>query len=241
MAGHSFFNETLKNSNNEAYPASITAPNHNLASFTTSAIPTVIIDSRNTAYSPVITPYIAALGRRQNVNDQDVSNAVAAAVNRATVEISRTIIALNATFAQQLAAASASASAGIKAANVSAVSTINFVMRNADIVTSSASANVTSAQIGLTSAQVALTSATISLSSALSEFTSASIGSSSISAASISDASRLSSSLADLQTGLSSAQVSILSTGMMLHKKHTNSNSKSPLEILLRSSNRLPS
>jgi hypothetical protein len=73
------------------------------------------------------SPLPIPLELRQN-NPQDCSNLIIASVNRATVEISRTIIALNATFTQQLQQASVSASNGIKSAQGSASSTIAVVV-----------------------------------------------------------------------------------------------------------------
>lgn len=191
------------------------------------------VSSANTiqfAQLAVITPRPRALELRQN-NAADCNNLITAAVDRATVEISRTIIRLNATFSQQIFELSKSSSAGISSANSSAISTVNFVVRSASVVSSSAAANVTSAQIALTSATISLSSALSALTSlsAASSSLSTSLGaqlanlssasnsllsasssdvlrlssaSSSISLASSSDVSRLSSSLADLQARL---------------------------------------
>ncbi|KAG4442594.1 hypothetical protein IFR05_001924 [Cadophora sp. M221] len=123
---------------------------------------------------------------RQN-NPQDCQNLIIASVDRATVEISRTIIALNASFSQQLQEASISASNGIKAAQDSASSSIGIVVKSADIATSSASFSLTIANRQVVSATSAL--ADFSLSSS-------------------SDVASLSSSLSLLQASLSSVQAS---------------------------------
>ncbi|KAH8894541.1 hypothetical protein GQ53DRAFT_820914 [Thozetella sp. PMI_491] len=81
----------------------------------------------------LITPPPNPLALRQN-SPQDCSNLVLASVDKATVEISRTIIALNATFSKQLQQASASASDGIKAAQDSASSMIDALNQSASVV-----------------------------------------------------------------------------------------------------------
>lgn len=125
------------------------------------------------------------LDLRQN-NPQDCANLISASVDRATVEISRTIIALNATFSQQLQQASISASNGIKSAQNSATSMVNVISQSASVATSSAFSSVTVARLAVTSANVALTS---------------------VSSASSSEIDRLSSSLNSIQANLNSAQV----------------------------------
>jgi hypothetical protein len=147
---------------------------------------------------------------RQN-NPQDCSNLITASVNRATVEISRTIIALNATFSQQLQQASISASNGIKSAQSSATSTIQVVVLSASSATSSAFSSLTIANLAVTSANFALTNAQSSASTAIAAANSslilASLAVTSLSSASSSDVSSLSSSLSQLQASLSSVQV----------------------------------
>ncbi len=133
----------------------------------------------------LITATPEPLKLRQN-NPQDCSNLIIASVNRATVEISRTIIALNATFSQQLQQASISASNGIKSAQNSASSAVAIVNQSAIVATSSAFSSVTVAQLAVTSADLAFTS---------------------VSSASSSDVSRLSASLSLIQANLDSAQV----------------------------------
>ncbi|KAK0099700.1 hypothetical protein ONS95_013407 [Cadophora gregata] len=134
----------------------------------------------------LITRPPSLLELRQN-NAQDCQNLIIASVDRATVEISRTIIALNATFSQQLQQASISASNGIKSAQDSASSSIGVVVSSADIATSSASFMLTIANRQVVSATSAL--ADVSLSSS-------------------SDVAILSSSLGQLQASLSSMQAS---------------------------------
>jgi len=112
----------------------------------------------------LITTPPTQLELRQN-NPQDCQNLIIASVDRATVEISRTIIALNATFSQQLQQASISASNGIKAAQDSASSSIGVVVQSADIATSSASFMVTVANRAVVSATSALADASLSSSS----------------------------------------------------------------------------
>lgn len=112
----------------------------------------------------LITTPPTQLELRQN-NPQDCQNLIIASVDRATVEISRTIIALNATFSQQLQQASISASNGIKAAQDSAASSIGVVVQSADIATSSASFMVTVANRAVVSATSALADASLSSSS----------------------------------------------------------------------------
>lgn len=133
----------------------------------------------------LITHPPSHLDLRQN-NPQDCQNLIIASVDRATVEISRTIIALNATFSQQVQEASISASNGIKAAQDSASSSIGIVVKSADAATSSASFSLTIANRQVVSATSAL--ADFSLSSS-------------------SDVASLSSSLSLLQASLTSAQV----------------------------------
>ncbi|KAH8888084.1 hypothetical protein GQ53DRAFT_767980 [Thozetella sp. PMI_491] len=122
---------------------------------------------------------------RQN-SPQDCQNLIIASVDRATVEISRTIIRLNATFSQQLQQASISASNGIKSAQDSASSSIGVISSSASVATSSAFSSVTVARLALSTANFAFTS---------------------VSSASISDVAKLSSSLSLLQANLDFAQV----------------------------------
>lgn len=100
--------------------------------------------------NPIITTPPFALELRQN-NPQDCSNLIIASVDRATVEISRTIIALNATFSQQLRQASISASNGIRSAQDSASSTIGVVVQSASVATSAAFSSVRFVNLALTS------------------------------------------------------------------------------------------
>lgn len=122
----------------------------------------------------ITTPAAGQLELRQN-NPQDCSNLIRASVDRATVEISRTIIRLNATFSQQLDQARISASNGIKSAQDSATSTIQIVVQSASIATSSAFSSVRIANLAATSANAALTSATEALNTANLAVTSANV------------------------------------------------------------------
>jgi hypothetical protein len=185
-------------------------PNHNGAQPSSSSQPTT---SRTTLpQNALITTPPIPLELRQN-NPQDCSNLIIASVNRATVEISRTIIALNATFSQQLKQASISADNGIKSAQGSASSTIAVVVQSADIATSSAFSSVTVANLAVTSVNLALTSVQSSASAAIfsanSSATVANLAVTSVSSASSSDVSRLSSSLALLQAQVDSVQVGL--------------------------------
>lgn len=155
---------------------------------------------------------------RQN-NPQDCSNLIIASVDRATVEISRTIIALNATFSQKLQQASISASNGIKAAQNSASQTISIVVQNASIATSSAFSSVTVANRAVTSANLALSSANDALTSASSQIQSVNLDLTSVSSASSSDVLRLSSSLSLAQANLFSVQVISRSLPVKINKK----------------------
>lgn len=127
----------------------------------------------------ITTSAVGQLELRQN-NPQDCSNLIRASVDRATVEISRTIIALNATFSQQLDQARISASNGIRSAQDSATSTINIVVQSASVATSSAFSSVRIANLAVTSANVALTSATDALNTANLALTSALAASTSV-------------------------------------------------------------
>lgn len=83
MAGHLFFDEKpLEQTNLKVFPVTITAPNYNLEPLAIT-VPAAIATKINTEHYPLITPCIAKLRPRQNA--QDISNAVAAAVDRATV------------------------------------------------------------------------------------------------------------------------------------------------------------
>lgn len=130
----------------------------------------------------ITTPAAGQLELRQN-NPQDCSNLIRASVDRATVEISRTIIRLNATFSQQLDQARISASNGIKSAQDSATSTIQIVVQSASIATSSAFSSVRIANLAVTSANAALTSATEALNTVNLALTSALSASTSVNAA----------------------------------------------------------
>jgi len=186
-------------------------PNHNVAN-PASSIPVDQITPRTTdPQAAAITSPPHLLELRQN-NPQDCSNLITASVNSATVEISRIIIALNATFSQQLQQASISASNGIKSAQNSATSTIQIVVQSASSATSSAFSSLTIANLAATSANFALTTAQSSASTAIaaanSSLTLANLAVTSISSASSSDVSTLSSSLSELQARLSSVQAS---------------------------------
>ncbi|PMD29038.1 hypothetical protein L207DRAFT_574550 [Hyaloscypha variabilis F] len=161
-------------------------PNHNVANLASSLPADQSLPRTTAPQAAAITSPPHFLDLRQT-NPQDCSNLITASVNRATVEISRTIIALNATFSQQLQQASISASNGIKSAQSSATSTIQIVVLSASSVTSSAFSSLTIANLAVTSANFAVTS---------------------ISSASSSDVSTLSSSLSELQASLTSVQSS---------------------------------
>lgn len=153
---------------------------------------------------------------RQN-SPQDCSNLIAASVDRATVEISRTIIALNATFSQQLQQASISASNAIKSAENSASSSISIVSQNASSATSSASFSLNLANLAVTSVNSALTNANIALASAQSQLLDVNLVLTSALSASTSDVLRLSSSLSSLEATLVSVKVT--TTNKSLQKR----------------------
>jgi hypothetical protein len=185
-------------------------PNHNVA-HPASSPDSYSSTLRTTApQDALVTSPPSRLEFRQN-NPQDCSNLITASVNRATVEISRTIISLNTTFSQQLQQASISASNGIKSAQDSATSTINVVALSASSATSSAFSSLTIANLAVTSANFALTNAQASASTVIaaanSSLTLANLAVTSISSASSSDVSTLSSSLSELQASLTSVQV----------------------------------
>jgi hypothetical protein len=203
--GHSLLRANLFNIEN------LLLPNHNVAN-PASSLPADQSMPRKTApQAAAITSPPHLLDLRQN-NPQDCSNLITASVNSATVEISRTIIALNATFSQQLQQASISASNGIKSAQSSATSTIQVVVLSASSATSSAFSSLTIANLAFTSANFALTNAQSSaftaIAAANSSLTMANLAVTSISSASSSDVSTLSSSLSELQASLTSVQVS---------------------------------
>jgi hypothetical protein len=185
-------------------------PNHNLVQSSPSSQPAT--PSTTCPQNALITTPPAPVELRQN-NPQDCSNLIIASVNRATVEISRTIIALNATFSQQLQQASISASNGIKLAQGSASSTIAVVVQSASVATSSAFSSLTIANLAANTASSALTSVQLSASDAISSanlsIAAASSSLTSVSSASISDVSRLSSSLTLLQASVASVQVKL--------------------------------
>lgn len=163
------------------------------------------------AQDALITAPTAPLVELRQNNPQDCANLIAASVDRATVEISRTIIALNATFSQQLQQASISASNGIKSAENSASSSISIVSQNASSATSSASFSLNLANLAVTSVNSALTNANIALASAQSQVVGVNLVLTSALAASTSDVLRLSSSLSSLEATLVSVQVMITS------------------------------
>jgi hypothetical protein len=74
-------------------------PNHNAAQSASSPPSESSTPRTTTAQDALVTSPPMSLELRQN-NLQDCSNLITAYVNRAAVEISRTIIALNATFSQ---------------------------------------------------------------------------------------------------------------------------------------------
>lgn len=163
--------------------------------------------SSKSAQNALITASTAPLlGLRQN-NPQDCANLIAASVDRATVEISRTIIALNATFSQQLQQASISASNGIKSAENSASSSISIVSQNASSATSSASFSLNLANLAVTSVNSALANANLALASAQSQVVGVNLILTSALSASTSDVLRLSSSLSSLEATLVSVRV----------------------------------
>lgn len=123
-------------------------------------------------------------------NSQDIQNQIIAAVDRATVEISRTIIALNATFSQQIDSAQKSASAGIKSAQDQANTTITLVLSTASSISSSAFSVVGVARLAVNTANVQLSSISAALSADESSLSSASLA---LAAASTSAAQALSS------------------------------------------------
>lgn len=169
MAGHINADDSLKDGdsrlNKDLLSIQDIIYNHNAALFTPTLHPS---SSATSPHNELITsPPSIPLELRQN-SPQDCSNLIIASVNRATVEISRTIIALNATFSQQLRQASINLTNGIKSANNSATSTIQIVVQSASIANSSAFSSVTVANRIATDANLALTSAQVSATSALS-------------------------------------------------------------------------
>jgi hypothetical protein len=193
-------------------------PNDNNARPTSSSrsITSSISRPRHASITAPPTP-LSPLELRQN-NPQDCSNLIIASVNRATVEISRTIIALNATFSQQLQQASISASNGIKSAQGSASTTISIVVLSASSATSSAFSSLTIANLAVNtavaalssvqlSASTAISSANLSIVAASSSLTLAQLSVTSVLSASSIDVARLSSSLTLLQASISSVQV----------------------------------
>ncbi|KAG6367806.1 hypothetical protein INS49_002001 [Diaporthe citri] len=164
-------------------------------------------ESKSSQDALITAPTAAPVELRQN-NPQDCANLIAASVDRATVEISRTIIALNATFSQQLQQASISASNGIKSAQNSASSSISIVSQNASSATSSASFSLNLANLAVTSVNSALTNANIALASAQSQVVGVNLVLTSALSASTSDVLRLSSSLSSLEATLVSVKAS---------------------------------
>ncbi|KAL2068305.1 hypothetical protein VTL71DRAFT_16403 [Oculimacula yallundae] len=108
----------------------------------------------------LITHPPSHLGLRQNVpqglQDERCQNAIIASVDRATVEVSRTIIALSATFSSQLQEASDSASSGIRAAQTSASASIGDIVSSADAAASSATASLDIANRAMANAMSAM-------------------------------------------------------------------------------------
>jgi hypothetical protein len=219
MAGHMFVDDPLNDDDSlfdtlSFLDEDFILPNDN------SVQPSPASQRASTTFHPQyarITSPPVPLELRQN-NPQDCSNLIIASVNRATVEISRTIIALNATFSQQLQQASISASNGIKSAQNSASSTVSVVSQNASIATSSAFSMVTVANLVATSANVALTSvqssastamvsANMSIVAATSSLTLARLTLTSVMTASSTDVASLSSSITALQASVASVQV----------------------------------
>ncbi|KAF4629711.1 hypothetical protein G7Y89_g8435 [Cudoniella acicularis] len=233
MAGHVFNDDSFEEDYSPLHNIlldleNLIFPNHILIDSSSPSTPSSTNDARNA----LITDPPIPLELRQN-NPQDCSNLISASVNRATVEISRTIIALNATFSQQLQQASISASNSIKSAQGSASSTIDIVVKSASVATSSAFSSVTVANLIATSANSALTSvqlsastamsvanssladasssltlANLALTSAQSTITNVNLALTSVSSASSSDVARLSSSLSILQSSVLSVQSS---------------------------------
>jgi hypothetical protein len=228
MAGHFHSDEDENSSLNHIIRnlERLLSPSHDRATSIESAS-----SGETSPHKALITSSPVPLELRQN-NPQDCSNLIIASVNRATVEISRTIIALNATFSQQLQQASISASNGIKSAQSSASSTINVVVQSASVATVAAFSSVTVANLAVTSATSALsnvqssastalsianqsiaaatsslTLANLALGSAQATITSVNSDLTSVSSASSSDVSRLSASIILLQASVSSVQV----------------------------------
>ena len=205
LEGRSLLRTNIFNLENSLFP------NHNAANLASSPFSDSITPRTTAPRDALVTLPPSVLELRQN-NPQDCSNLIIASVDRATVEISRTIIALNATFSQQLQQASVSASNGIKSAQSSATSTIQVVVLSASSATSSAFSSLTIANLAVTSANFALTNAQSSASNVIaaanSSLTLANLAVTSISSASSSDVSTLSSSLSQLQASLTSVQVS---------------------------------
>lgn len=205
MAGHNTVNDPLKEDPSSidilfVSPQTLLPSNHNrhrgiltkLSMATTSSAPDTLTTSAPTLFE------------RQN-NPQDCQNLINASVDRATVEISRTIIRLNATFSQQLQQASIDKTNGINSAKNSATSTIKIVVESASSATSSAFFSLTLANRQATSANLALTTAQLDASSVSS-------ASSTLFLASSSDVSRLSSSVALLQASITSLQACLPSS-----------------------------
>lgn len=163
-------------------------------------------ESKSAQDALITAPTAALVELRQN-NPQDCANLIAASVDRATAEISRTSIVLNETFSQQLQQASISASNGIKSAEKSASSSISIVSQNASSATSSASFSLNLANLAVTSVNSALTNANIALASAQSQVVGVNLVLTSALSASTSDVLRLSSSLSSLEATLVSVQV----------------------------------
>jgi hypothetical protein len=191
MAGHIHFDESPEHKNSTSEAVSkvfgsliMSSPGQNNITDFPSLLSQTQATTTHSRDASVTTPP-RPLELRQN-NPQDCSNLIIASVDRATVEISRTIIALNATFSQQLQQASISASNGIKSAQNSASSMVDIISQSASVATSSAFSSVTVARLAVTSANVAFTS---------------------VSSASSSEIERLSSSLSLIQANLDSAQV----------------------------------
>lgn len=192
-------------------------------------VPPALAPAAAVSNGPAVALGLGVVKAGAPLNAGDIANQVAAAVNRATVEISRTIIALNASFSHQIDSARLSASAGIGAAQSSANTTISSVMSTASSINSSAFSAVNvanlavktansqmssmSALLAADEASLATVSSTISsLSSALASdgqaLASASLALSALSSVSSSDVFGLSQSIESLKSSLASEQVS---------------------------------
>ncbi|CAG8977495.1 hypothetical protein HYALB_00009328 [Hymenoscyphus albidus] len=223
MAGHNFLRDSLEDDRTvltthsfKPYDLVPTRSNYNVAE--PSPTPSPPNAASSTQPPNAIITEAPHLELRQN-NPQDCKNLCDALVDRAKVEKERTIIALNGTYNQQIEAARIAAVNGIRQAQVEANSTVNLVIRRADIVTSAASADVlaankavASADAALTTAQANATLANIALTSCLANATqinsaldNANAALRNVSSASINEVARLSSTILSLQGNVASA------------------------------------